>query len=80
LRIAGDAAVGGEFLVKAALGEMLEPNETLLRHVRLTPERMDVVARALEAFAGELTDDVGGEPHGVLLSVYRAAIPVLADD
>jgi DNA-binding transcriptional ArsR family regulator len=80
LRIASDAPVGGEFLVKAALGEMLEPNETLLRHVRLSPERAEEVARALEAFAGELTDDDGGEPYGVLLSVYRADIPILMED
>jgi DNA-binding transcriptional ArsR family regulator len=77
LRIAGDAPVGGEFLVNAALGEMVEPNETLLHHVRLTPRHAEELAGALVALVAGLVDDAEGEPHGVLLSVYRADVPVL---
>ena len=83
LRIAPDAPVGGEFLVRAALAEMLppepgDPDRTLLRHVRLTAGQAAEIAAALEALP--LPDGPGGRPYGVLLSVYRADIPVLPPD
>jgi DNA-binding transcriptional ArsR family regulator len=87
LRIAADAPVGGGFLMEAARAEMLpsgdgEPDFTLLRHVRLTPERATALADELETFAGEerLPDDAAGRPYGMLLSLYRADIPVLPPD
>ena len=82
LRIAPDAPVGGEFLVRAALSEMLppagEPERTLLRHVRLTEEQAADLAARLEALA--VPDAAAGLPYGVLLSLYRADIPVLPPD
>ncbi|MEE6259074.1 ArsR/SmtB family transcription factor [Plantactinospora sonchi] len=84
LRIARDAPVGGEFLVRAALAEMMPadkdaPDVTLLRHVRLTTGQARALAASIERFAnGEhLTDQEDGQPYGVLLSLYRADIPVL---
>ena len=83
LRIAPDAPVGGEFLVRAALAEMLppapgDPDRTLLRHLRLTAGQAAEVAAALEAL--RLPDGAEGRPYGVLLSLYRADIPVLPPD
>jgi DNA-binding transcriptional ArsR family regulator len=83
LRIAPDAAVGGEFLVRAALAEMLpptldDPDRTMLRHVRMTADQATAVAEALEALS--LPDEAEGQPYGVLLSVYRADVPVLPPD
>ncbi|GIM92884.1 ArsR/SmtB family transcription factor [Paractinoplanes toevensis] len=85
LRIAADAPVGGGFLVKAALTEMLPPDEaapdvTILRHVRLTTAQAHALAASLEQFAGDLPDQPTGEPYGVLLSLYRADIPALPAD
>ena len=83
LRIAPDAPVSGEFLVRAALAEMLppepgDPDRTLLRHVQLTAGQAAGLAAALEALP--LPDEPEGRPYGVLLSVYRADIPVLPPD
>jgi DNA-binding transcriptional ArsR family regulator len=87
LRIAADAPVGGEFLIQTALAEMLapvdgEPDVTLLRHVRLNREQATALAAELETFAGEqhLPDGGSGRPYGVLVSLYRADIPVLPPD
>ncbi|MEV4133020.1 helix-turn-helix domain-containing protein [Dactylosporangium sp. NPDC049742] len=85
LRIAPDAPVGGDFLVKAALSEMLPADETaaditILRHVRLTPAQARSVAESLERFASSdhlPTDTPTGQPYGMLLSLYRADIPSL---
>jgi DNA-binding transcriptional ArsR family regulator len=84
LRIAADAPVGVDFLIKAALGEMLPPDEseadvTLLRHLRLTTDQARALAASLEQFAADLPDQPAGEPYGVLLSLYRADIPVLPE-
>src|SRR5690349_2033103 len=56
LRIAADAPVGGDFLVKAALSEMLPadetaPDVTILRHARLTAAQARALAASLEQFA-----------------------------
>jgi DNA-binding transcriptional ArsR family regulator len=83
LRISPDAPVGGEFLVRAALAEMLpsapgDPDRTLLRHVRLTAGQAAEVTATLEAL--QLPDETEGLLYGVLLSIYRADIPVLPPD
>ncbi|GIF25632.1 hypothetical protein Ate02nite_83620 [Paractinoplanes tereljensis] len=85
LRIAGDAPVGGEFLVKAALNEMLPPEEgepetTVLRHVRLTTAQASALVARLEELGDEVPDHPAGRPYGVLLSLYRADIPALPAD
>jgi DNA-binding transcriptional ArsR family regulator len=84
LRISPDAPVGAEFLVNAALAEMLPaadwaPDRTLLRHVRLTPERARALAAELDRFADadRLPDGPEGEPYGILVSLFRANIPLL---
>jgi DNA-binding transcriptional ArsR family regulator len=83
LRIAPDAPIGGEFLIQAALAEMMppdpdDPDQTILRHVRLTPEQVAEVATLLESLA--LPDEPEGRPYAVLLSVHRTDIPVLPPD
>lgn len=83
LRIAPDAPVGGEFLIRAALAEMLplaedDPGRTVLRHVRLTEEQAAELAARLETIA--VPDAAEGRSYGVLLSIYRADIPVLPSD
>jgi DNA-binding transcriptional ArsR family regulator len=82
LRIAPDAPVGGDFLVRAALAEMLPPDETtpdttILRHLRLTPDQARTLAASLERWGAEPPEESTGEPYGLLLSLYRADIPVL---
>ena len=84
LRVAPEAPVGGDFLVKAALAEMAPaqpgaPDLTVLRHLRLTTKRARALAARLERFATDtdLSDQADGQPYGILLSLYRADIPVL---
>ena len=45
---------------------------------RLTAAQARALATALERFA--VDDDAGGLPYGVLLSLYRADVPVLPPD
>ncbi len=82
-----DAAVGPEFLINAALGEMLpggpgQASHTALRHLWLT----DAEAHALEARLRALTaephpaDPASGEPYGLLVSLFRADVPSLPPD
>jgi DNA-binding transcriptional ArsR family regulator len=88
LRIAPDAPVGGDFLVRAALAEMLPadeaaPDVTILRHLRLTVAQARNLAAGLERFAEGEHVPAGqdaGRHHGLLLSLYRADIPALPDD
>ncbi|MEU4235849.1 winged helix-turn-helix domain-containing protein [Actinoplanes sp. NPDC026619] len=83
LRIAADAPVGGDFLVRAALNEMLPPDEsapdiTHLRHVRLSTEQARALAASLAEFSDQVpTGQETGVAYGVLLSLYRADIPTL---
>jgi DNA-binding transcriptional ArsR family regulator len=86
LRIGPHAPVGGEFLIKAALTERLPPEAgspdiTLLRHLRLSIAQARTLASELERLAqdNQLSeqDQEAGQPYGVLLSLYRADIPVL---
>lgn len=82
-----DAPVGPEFLVNAALGEMLpsgpgEASHTALRHLWLT----DAEAHALEArlramaSASHPTDTAHGKPYGLLVTLFRANVPSLPPD
>jgi DNA-binding transcriptional ArsR family regulator len=81
LRFAADAPVGGEFLVRAALDEMSPaepgaPEQTVLRHLRLSSDQAAALAADLERFrAPDDTDH--GRPYGLLLSLYRSNVPVL---
>jgi DNA-binding transcriptional ArsR family regulator len=72
-----------KFMIEAALAEMVpgEPEQTMLTHVRLTrDEAHDLIAR-LAAIAHERpSEQDGGEPYGLLLSVYRTDIPRLPAD
>ncbi|WP_163511810.1 helix-turn-helix domain-containing protein [Fodinicola acaciae] len=72
-----DAPVGPEFLVRAALDEMVPGGEetTQLRHIRLTAEQARALAAELEKLTQRLGDDPTGESYGVLLSLYRVDIP-----
>jgi len=79
-----DAEARTTFLVEAALAEMLphrpgDEDFALLRHIRLTPAAAQELARQMERFAtNELVangDD--GDPHGLLVCLYRADIPTL---
>jgi DNA-binding transcriptional ArsR family regulator len=89
LRHDPDAAARTSFLVQAALDEMLphrpgDEDFAVLRHVRLTPAQAREVAARIERFArDELAagaDGDDGDPHGLLLCVFRADIPVLPPD
>lgn len=79
-----EAAAGPEFLVQAALAEMLpaeddESGRTMLRHLWLTPEQAGELAAQLHAFASGLSPagTASGEAYGLLVSLYRADIPRL---
>ena len=81
-RLPGDA--GAEFLVQAALAEMLpaggsESGRTVLRHLWLSEQQARALAAQLEDFVTQKSpaDAVSGEAYGLLLSLYRADIPRL---
>jgi DNA-binding transcriptional ArsR family regulator len=81
LRIAPDAEAGGEFLVRAALSEMLppspdSPDRTFLRHLRLNPAQAARLGEELEKVAA-IEDPAAGPTYGLLLSLFRADIPEL---
>jgi len=91
LRLDPDAADRTTFLVAAALDEMLphrpgDEDFAVLRHLRLTPaQARDLAARLADfspgppaAVPGRAGPDVpDGDPHGLLLCLYRADIPTL---
>jgi DNA-binding transcriptional ArsR family regulator len=91
LRLDPDAADRTTFLVAAALDEMLphrpgDEDFAVLRHLRLTPaQARDLAARLADfspgppaALPGQAGPDVpDGDPHGLLLCLYRADIPTL---
>jgi DNA-binding transcriptional ArsR family regulator len=81
-RLPGEA--GAQFLVQAALAEMLpaggsEPGHTVLQHLRLSEQQARTLAAQLEHFAAQQhpADAASGAAYGLLLSLYRADIPRL---
>jgi DNA-binding transcriptional ArsR family regulator len=86
-RVHEDARVGAEFLINAAVAEMLparagQADHTLLRHLWLTEDEAHALADRLRAQAEEphAGDGSRGEAYGLLVSLYRADIPNLAPD
>jgi DNA-binding transcriptional ArsR family regulator len=80
-RLPGTGAA--EFLIKAALAEIVpgEPEQTVLTHLRLTPDQARQLIDRLADIAHERpAEDDRSEPYGLLLSVYRTAIPQLSSD
>ncbi|MEU9478049.1 hypothetical protein [Streptomyces sp. NPDC048191] len=82
-----DVAVGPEFLIHAALGEMLpaqpgQASHTALRHLWLTDTEAHELEDRLRAMAAERhpTDSARGEPYGLLVSLFRADVPSLPPD
>ncbi|MFE7544089.1 ArsR/SmtB family transcription factor [Streptomyces platensis] len=83
-----DAAVGPEFLINAALGEMLpsrpgHPSHTALRHLWLTDAEAHALEARLRAMAAEphpTTDSAHSKPYGLLVSLFRADVPSLPPD
>ncbi|NUW43393.1 ArsR family transcriptional regulator [Nonomuraea rhodomycinica] len=83
-RLGEEAGVGAEFLLGAALAEMLPArsgpgDHTSLRHLWLTPDEARALAERLEALdpGRHETANPGAEAYGLLLSLYRADIPRL---
>jgi len=83
-RLHEDAEGGPEFLVQAALAEMLpagdgEPGHTVLRHLWLSEQQARTLGAQLEDFVARQSPVavVSGEAYGLLLSLYRADIPRL---
>lgn len=75
---------GTEFLIQAALAEMLPPGDsgsghTVLRHLWLSEQQARGLAAQLEDFATRQhpADAISGDAYGLLLSLYRADIPRL---
>ncbi|MEV6733263.1 hypothetical protein [Streptomyces sp. NPDC051364] len=83
-----DAVVGPEFLINAALGEMLpsqpgRPSHTALRHLWLTDAEAHTLEARLRALAAEphpATDSAHGKPYGLLVSLFSADVPSLPPD
>ena len=82
-----DAVVGPEFLINAALGEMLpdrpgRPSHTALRHLWLTDAEAHALEARLRATTAEPrpTDPARGEPYGLLVSLFHADVPSLPPD
>ncbi|GAA2284546.1 hypothetical protein GCM10010149_32530 [Nonomuraea roseoviolacea subsp. roseoviolacea] len=83
-RLDEDAGMGPEFLVGAALAEMLPADSgtvdhTSLRHLWLTADEARDLAERLEKLDPGRRDaaNPGTEAYGLLLSLYRADIPLL---
>ncbi|WP_329493217.1 winged helix-turn-helix domain-containing protein [Kitasatospora herbaricolor] len=86
-RLHQDAAVGAEFLVNAALGEMLpggpgQASHTVLRHLWLTDAEAHALKARLRAMADEPhpSEPGRGEAYGLLVSLFRADVPSLPPD
>ncbi|WP_405393738.1 ArsR/SmtB family transcription factor [Microbispora hainanensis] len=83
-RLHKDAEPGPGFLVRAALAEMLparpeQPEHTQLNHLWLTRQEADALIARLRDLPPPpgRTPPPGGEPYGLLLSLYPADIPTL---
>ena len=80
------AEIGPEFLINAALAEILPPrpgqaDHTVLDHLWLTPDEAHALAAHLRLHAPEPRPDSSrGEAYGLLVSLYRADIPALSPD
>ncbi|WP_028801037.1 hypothetical protein [Streptomyces sp. 142MFCol3.1] len=79
--------MGPEFLVDAALDEMLssgpgQASHTALRHLWLTDDEAHVLKARLRAMAAEPqpTNSAHGKPYGLLVSHFRAEVPSLPPD
>ncbi|MER5646056.1 winged helix-turn-helix domain-containing protein [Streptosporangium sp. NPDC002524] len=86
-RLHQDAAGGPEFLINAALGEMLpagpgQASHTALRHLWLTDAEAHALEARLRATTAEprSTDPAHGEPYGLLVSLFRVNVPSLPPD
>ncbi|MCF3131080.1 ArsR/SmtB family transcription factor [Streptomyces olivochromogenes] len=86
-RLHEDAVVGPEFLINAALGEMLpsgpgQASHAALRHLWLTDAEAHALEARLRAMAAEPqpTDPAHGQPYGLLVSFFRADVPSLPPD
>ncbi|WP_078913233.1 MULTISPECIES: ArsR/SmtB family transcription factor [unclassified Streptomyces] len=82
-----DAEVGPEFLINAALGEMLprqpgQASHTALRHLWLTDAEAHALASRLRELTAEAhpADAAHGRPYGMLVSLFRADVPNLPPD
>ncbi|WTJ86681.1 transcriptional regulator [Streptomyces sp. NBC_01538] len=79
-----DAAVGPEFPINAALGEILpsQPAHTVLRRLCLTNSEAHALEARLRTMAEEPhpTTPGRGEPYGLLVSLFRADVPNLPPD
>ncbi|MFI7127914.1 ArsR/SmtB family transcription factor [Nonomuraea sp. NPDC050153] len=86
-RLDEDGGVGAEFLLDAALAEMLpagsgDLGHTVLRHLWLTSDEARALAERLETLVRDRQQAAGPETeaYGLLLSLYRADIPRLPPD
>ncbi|MEU7638049.1 winged helix-turn-helix domain-containing protein [Streptomyces sp. NPDC039016] len=82
-----DVQGGAQFLINAALGEMLparpgQAEHTVLRHLWLSPDEAHALAARLREQAAEphTVDSSRGEPYGLLVSLFPADIPTLDRD
>ncbi|NLU75935.1 winged helix-turn-helix transcriptional regulator [Streptomyces sp. HNM0575] len=82
-----DAHNGPQFLINAALGEMLparpgQAEHTALRHLWLSQEQAHALAARLGEQEAEphAADGTHREPYGLLVSLFPADIPTLEDD
>ncbi|TDO47151.1 helix-turn-helix protein [Kribbella sp. VKM Ac-2527] len=79
-----DVDNGPQFLINAALGEMLptrpgQPEHTSLRHLWLSREEAHALAARLAEHEAEphAVDGTHREPYGLLVSLFPADIPTL---
>jgi DNA-binding transcriptional ArsR family regulator len=83
-RLGEEGGVGAEFLLDAALAEMLpsrsdDPGHTVLRHLWLTRDEARALAEQFETLVHDRHETAAPETeaYGMLLSLYRANIPRL---
>lgn len=81
-----DGTGGPQFLVQAALAEMLpghdDEGHTALQHMWLSQRQARALAARIEEWVRQedAADSGEGEPFGLLVSLYRADIPKLPRD